>query len=774
MRLGLALLLALVAGGVSAAELTLAERGKKPACTIVLPDAPGAHEQYAAEELRDWTEKLTGVRLAIAPPGGKTGGRRICLNRPDAKDPVRYEDDEFELKAVGNDLFVSGGRRGVLYGVYELLETYGGILWLAPDYTHVPTANALAVPKDLSVREKPDFAFREQSSTLNWSVNVHSPRLRCNRITFDDKYGGAYPPFDSVLGNCHTFGKLVPASRYFGSHPEYFSFFKGARQNFHSQLCLTNPEVFEIVLAGVIERIEANRAAGRKVKYYGVSQDDWNGYCECPDCAAIDEREGSHSGCVIWFVNKIAEAVEKKYPDVVISTLAYVYSRVPPKTIRPRKNVQVVLCTIECDMTKPTETSRNAENAAFRENLLKWKDLCGDLYLWDYIANWRATPSPQPNLRAMARNIRFFRDADVKSLYQEGIFCPSANFSELKGWLSSKLMWKADRPVSQLIAKFVNAYYGKAAPFVQKYIRLLETYPIDETKETWTYARKVRQLPFDEAFYDKALQLWQEATEAVRGEPEAIREHVDWGRFGIEYTLAALYATGGAWRPYVVSQAASAEIDGEKFARCRGFARDVTAMLARAPKAKVSSRLNDARMKGLVRALAEAELPTPENTRKVLVQDWAFDYCDFPKSKTISRAEDSDATDGKAIAISHDGAGWKVTCKFRELVALDEGATYRLRVRLKVRPNGGAGRADEIVRFALLSGTPGSAVAQGAVTAARATGDYVWYEAGNWTADGSDCRFCLDPQDADVSLDCLEIEKVTERQVTQPKTEEQT
>lgn len=757
----LAIGVVLLAASGAAADLVLAERGRKPSCSIVLPATHGPSERYAAEELCDWTERLTGVRLTVAQDGEKTGGRRIFINKADPGKSVGYGDDEFELKVVGNDLLVSGGSRGVLYGVYELLETYGGVLWLSPDYTHVPKANALTVPKDLAVREKPDFAFREQSSTLEWSVNVHSPRIRCNRITFFEKYGGAYPPFDSVLGNCHTFGKLVPASRYFGDHPEYFSFFKGKRQNFHSQLCLTNPEVFEIVLAGVIERIEANKAAGRKVKYYGVSQDDWNGYCECPDCAAIDEREGSHAGCIIWFVNKIAEAVEKKYPDVVISTLAYMYSRVPPKTIRPRGNVQVVLCTIECDMTKPTETSRNSENAAFRENLLKWKDLCDDLYLWDYIANWRASPSPQPNLRAMAKNIRFFRDAGVKSLYQEGIFCPSANFSELKGWLSAKLMWKADRPVAPLIAEFVNAYYGKAAPSVLKYIRLLESFPIDEAKETWTYARTVLQLPFDEAFYDRALQLWQEATEAVRGEPEAIREHVDWGRFGIEYTLAARYALGGAWRPYVVSQAAAAGMDGERFLRCRGFASDVMAMLARAPKAMVSSRLNDARMKGLVRALAEAEPPTPENSRKALVQDWAFDYCDFPKSKTISRTEDADATDGKAIAISHDGAGWKVKCKFKELVALDEGATYRLRVRLKVRSGGGAGPTDELVRFALLSGPSGAPVAQGSVTAACATGDYTWYDAGSWTADGSTCQFCLDPRDADLSLDCLEIEKVT-------------
>ena len=35
------------------------------------------------------------------------------------------------------------------------------------------------------------------------------------------------------------------------------------------------------------------------------SQNDGYDFCECPDCKALDEKEGSQSGTVIHFVNQI-------------------------------------------------------------------------------------------------------------------------------------------------------------------------------------------------------------------------------------------------------------------------------------------------------------------------------------------------------------------------------------------------------------------------------------------------------------------------------------
>ena len=65
---GLALAVGLAgvtATGQTADEIVIAERGKAPDCAIVIPSEAPEAVRYAAEELRDFTEKTTGVRLPI-------------------------------------------------------------------------------------------------------------------------------------------------------------------------------------------------------------------------------------------------------------------------------------------------------------------------------------------------------------------------------------------------------------------------------------------------------------------------------------------------------------------------------------------------------------------------------------------------------------------------------------------------------------------------------------------------------------------------------------
>ena len=54
------------------------------------------------------------------------------------------------------------------------------------------------------------------------------------------------------------------------------------------------------------------------------------------NAVALDEKEGSHSGTMMNFVNQVAE----QFPDYMISTLAYEYTRKAPATIKPLKECQ--------------------------------------------------------------------------------------------------------------------------------------------------------------------------------------------------------------------------------------------------------------------------------------------------------------------------------------------------------------------------------------------------------------------------------------------------
>src|SRR5204863_199957 len=153
------------------------------------------------------------------------------------------------------------------------------------------------------------------------------------RAKLQEKHGGKM-----VYGTfVHTFNSILDPKKHFEQHPEYFSMVGGKRISEQTQLCLTNPDV----LAIAIETVKGWIAKNPKANIFSVSQNDWYNPCECAACKAIDDAEGSHAGTLIRFVNAIAESIEKEHPEIAIDTLAYQYTRKPPKTVVPRANVIV-------------------------------------------------------------------------------------------------------------------------------------------------------------------------------------------------------------------------------------------------------------------------------------------------------------------------------------------------------------------------------------------------------------------------------------------------
>ena len=136
-----ALLAVSCVAGADAGRLTLAERGKQSEFSVVLPPDPTESERFAAEELRKYVHKLTGVRI------GDVGPRKILFVRAEKE----LGPDGFRLRFSGEDLELSGGRYGLLYAVYEILETYGGIEWFSPECEVVPNIDKLELPEGYTI-----------------------------------------------------------------------------------------------------------------------------------------------------------------------------------------------------------------------------------------------------------------------------------------------------------------------------------------------------------------------------------------------------------------------------------------------------------------------------------------------------------------------------------------------------------------------------------------------------------------------------------------------
>jgi len=225
------------------------------------------------------------------------------------------------------------------------------------------------------------------------------------------------------------------------------------------------------LIKNVLETLRRNPGA----KMIDVSQNDWHGFCTCKKCKAIDDAEESHAGTLVRLLNRVAEAVEKEFPDVLVETLAYQYTRKPPKTIKPRHNVLIRLCTIECSYIQPLDGPQNEKFAADMEG---WSKLAKHLFIWDYTTNYNDYLGPHPNLRVLAPNVRYFVKHGAIGLFEEG---EGDDFCELKNWLLLRVMWEPQLDAERLIDEFLRGYYGEAvAPLLMQYWATLIARAVEE------------------------------------------------------------------------------------------------------------------------------------------------------------------------------------------------------------------------------------------------------------------------------------------------------
>lgn len=498
---------------LAVSAFVLAERGKAPDAVLSV-EPKDEVAAFAADELREYVRRMTGVSLAESPA---TVPRRIAIVRGDAG----LGEDGFEITASEGELRIAGGPRGVLYGVYELLERFGGVAWFTSWCEDVPARDRIEVPVKTRIRQLPAFPVREVFWTDALENPVFAARLRSNNRSWHKpvaKTGGNAVRFGGGLVNCHTFGTLMPTNVYFEAHPEYYSEIGGKRIGLWPQLCLSNPEVLAIVTSNVLAAIRRDPTA----TCYGVSQNDWANNCTCAACRAIDEAEGSPSGSIIRFVNRVADEVAKVAPDKIVETLAYQYSQHPPRTARPRDNVMVCLCSIGCDFSRPLAESRFPADAAFLADLGAWSGMTRRLYVWDYTTNFSHFQLPHPNVKSLQANIRSFRDAKVHYLFEQGVFKGwHGDFAELKAYLLGKWMWDPDLPAEPLLDRFFRGYYGAAAACARECFERLHALPHDEAKNPLKpfTAFGAHASSSNAVFLAESRALWRRAEELVRDDP---------------------------------------------------------------------------------------------------------------------------------------------------------------------------------------------------------------------------------------------------------------
>ena len=498
---------------------------------IVLCDDASVSEKTAAEELQDFLKQISGAELPLINSNELEEGRKhiyVGFNKEyaaecgvEAPDDI---DEGFTYRTVGDNIWIYGGKnRGTMYGVYAFLENEFGVRWYTVDYTKIPVTKKWKV-KDFCRSEQPLVRFRFDQY-YNVLDEAWLARNKCNSDYWisENKYGGL-----SSYWEGHTFRIFISPDEYFSEHPEYFSMREGGVRRPDAQLCLSNPEVLQIC----IDKMKYTIATNPLFDIYSMSQNDNPFPCLCDKCRAIEEQYGGHSGLLLWFVNQVADAIKPIYPDKYIGTFAYMYTRKPPVGIVPRNNVVIRLCSLECCRAHPIEECEH--NRSFMSDIENWSKIAPNIYIWDYVVNFSQYVAPFPNFNVLAENIRTFMKYNVMGIRQQANYQSiGGEFSEMKAWVISKLLWNPYQDTRKLVSQFINDYYGEAASCIQQYFDLCHSLIKDDTVFD-IYIDANAPLYTDE-FVREAREILNKARQAVASSSEEMRLRVDMVALQIDY-----------------------------------------------------------------------------------------------------------------------------------------------------------------------------------------------------------------------------------------------
>ncbi|MDD4847559.1 MAG: DUF4838 domain-containing protein [Bacteroidales bacterium] len=476
---------------------------------IVIPKNATAIDSLAAVKLQYFLKERTNILHPIVSDDKVRYEPILSVGNTRQAEAIykKYgadiQHDGFLIHTEKKNLFFVGNQgKSVLYSVYHFAEKYLNIRMYDADQIVVLDSGATFddfIPQ-LHDLQTPSFEYRE---TLYRFPNISQEYADWHHLQNRSDMKRDWGMF------VHTFNRLIPVNQYFDQHPEWFSEINGRRVK-DGQLCLTNPEVLEELCKNLSTEIQKNPSAA----IWSVSNNDNVNNCTCEHCRRSDSIYGSPSGTLLHFINEVAA----RFPEKTISTLAYQYTRKAPKNIQPRSNVNIMFCSIECGRQLPLDN--NPKEHSFVEDLKTWSSLTHNIFLWDYVIQYRNMMNPFPNLHVLQPNLQLFHRNGITMMFEQGLNGGYGEMMEWRTYLIAKLLWNVNLNVDSLRSDFLQGYYGKAAPMVAQYIDTMQQALLDSKMFLNIYGypvdgKKSYLSPEKIAFYQS---LFQKAYQIVEGE----------------------------------------------------------------------------------------------------------------------------------------------------------------------------------------------------------------------------------------------------------------
>jgi Domain of unknown function (DUF4838) len=431
------------------------------------------YELKAARILRRYFYELSGNFMQIYQfdkNSTTTDFRGMVLIGCSNKAP-EVKNGGFSLNCTEGVLRIDGEKNGdgVIQGAYTILRNMGMEFFTASDYS-MPKNKKLCI-SEFKASKNSAISYRFSNRTLYLDPLKYSD----TNVIADPYVTGRW------LWQEHTSMYLLDPKKYFKTHPEYFAMNKHGKRvlpqrEIDLHLCMSNPKVQQMVSKKMLWWIKQHPEA--KIFYLAVG--DGHGWCQCEKCKKWDpvkatSQAGNFSDRNIRFVNIIAKAVAKKYPEKIIMTLVYVGCRKVPIKTKLEPNVWVAYCPYPPNW-------RSGRNFLCRKNADGLKELMDwvvkypkQIFIYEYPqlgdTNGYFGFQPKGGFYTMLKKIRFYSAIGVRGMSFNG----RGTFKALFEYVMGKALWNPKLDIEGEIDKFFQFYYSsEVTPLMRKYFNLVQ------------------------------------------------------------------------------------------------------------------------------------------------------------------------------------------------------------------------------------------------------------------------------------------------------------
>lgn len=411
-------------------------------------------------------------------------------------------EDGFYIVPKDDNVYIFGqNEKGVLFGVYEFLETYLGVRFICRDCEYTPKAEGIEIAEN-PIKRVPISGQRTYLCSSSYEDRLTNLRYKytadyCPELEEE----GFRSKWYKGIPSSHNSNLYVPYEKYKDTHPEFFSVYR--YENFRLfdavELCYTNGltedgeydenvdcSVLSVTVDSLMKYIEDDP----KATYFMFGRvDNSNARCHCPKCEKARNEYGD-SGIMMVFMNNVLKEARNRFAaqgktfDKKLVTFAYSATVNPPvkdgKPISPKvipdPDLHIRYAPLDAaDYTYAFDDPRQKE--CIRTQLEGWSTLTKNIMLWDYNCCFFDYFWYFANLSYLKRNLQLCEKIGMSYIMKQGAYNIGTVWQdEMKSYVCSKLFWDTDLDVDELVKEYVTIYFGLGAENVLAFIRNMEEF----------------------------------------------------------------------------------------------------------------------------------------------------------------------------------------------------------------------------------------------------------------------------------------------------------